>query len=391
MKIKLFILISLITAMACKNAPSETQSAKGETQNETPSVKIKKSDWGQLPDGTKLDLYTLTNKNGMVIKITNYGGIITHWLAPDRNGLFEDICLGYDSIGGYIKSSPYFGALIGRYGNRIAKGKFSIDGKSYTLAQNNVGNSLHGGTKGFDKVIWAIEPLNTEGGLKLTYTSKDGEEGFPGNLTATVTYHLTDDNALKIKYMATTDKPTVVNLTQHAYFNLTGDGKRDILDHIVLLNADHYLPVDKTLIPTGELRPVKNTVFDFTGFEKIGKGINDTTDQQIKFGGGYDHCWVLNQPNDKTKLFQAAVAHDPVSGRLLEVLTTEPAIQFYTGNFLDGSITGKKGVVYKKRTGFCLETEHYPDAPNQPKFPTTLLRPNETYTTETVYRVNVKK
>jgi aldose 1-epimerase len=359
----------------------------------TPAVTITKSSWGRLPDGQPLDLYTMKNRNGMEIKVTNYGGIITSWTAADRNGTYEDVVLGYDSIGGYLRESPYFGALIGRYGNRIAKGRFMLDGKTYTLATNNIGNHLHGGLKGFDKVVWnasIVDPDGPNPALRLTYRSPDGEEGYPGNLDVEVVYQLNNDDALQIRYQATTDKPTVVNLTQHSYFNLTGGVKRDILDHQVQLQADRFLPVDETLIPTGELRPVKGTVFDFTTPTAIGARINDPKDQQIKFGGGYDHCWVLSGPG-ATALHPAAAVLEPVSGRFMEVSTSEPAIQFYTGNFLDGKITGKNGVVYRHRYGFCLETEHYPDSPNQPSFPGTVLRPGETYRSETVYKFSAKK
>jgi aldose 1-epimerase len=380
----------LLALSACKNdKPANTPTDQPAPQMTKP-VSISKTGWGTLPDGTPLDLYTLKNGNGMQLTITNYGGIITSWTAPDRKGNYADVVLGYDSIGGYLKETPYFGALIGRYGNRIAKGRFSLDGQTYTLAVNNIGNHLHGGLKGFDKVVWQGEVLPTPdsiASLKLTYRSKDLEEGYPGNLDVTVVYTLDQNNALHIRYEATTDKPTVVNLTQHSYFNLTGN-QRDILDHQLTLHADRFLPVDKTLIPTGELKPVKGTVFDFTTPHAIGERINEKADQQIEYGGGYDHAWVLNRGGAGLSL--AASALEPTTGRYLEVLTTEPAIQFYSGNFLDGKITGKNGVVYQHRYGFCLETEHYPDSPNQPAFPSTVLRPGETYRTETVYRFSTK-
>jgi aldose 1-epimerase len=347
--------------------------------------------FGKLPDGQTVNLYTLRNKNGVEIKITNYGGIITHWTAPDRDGVFEDIVLGYDTLGGYLKATPYFGALVGRYGNRIAKGKFVLDGQTYTLATNNGPNHLHGGLVGFDKKVWEAQPIDAENTLKLSYTSEDGEEGFPGKLQCEVTYKLTDDNQLEISYTATTDKPTVVNLTNHTYFNLTGEAKNNILDHELTLNADRFLPVDAGLIPTGELRPVANTPFDFTKTAKIGAGINHPTDEQIKLGGGYDHCFVLNRPASADSLTLAATAYDPSSGRVLETFTTEPAMQFYTGNFLNGGITGKGNTKYEKRCAFCLETQHYPDSPNQPAFPSVVLRPGQTYQTKTVYKVSVKK
>ncbi len=368
--------------LACGNANQQNQSAATDT-----TMTIAKTTFGQLPDGQTADHYTLRNKNGMEVKITNYGGLITHLNVPDKSGAFGDVVLGYDTLGGYLKASPFFGALVGRYGNRIGKAKFTLDGQTYTLAANNGPNSLHGGLKGFDKVIWKTEVLNGENALKLTYVSKDGEEGFPGNLNTEVIYRLTDDNALEIEYKATTDKPTIVNLTNHSYFNLSG-GKGDVLNHEVSINADNFIPVDKTLIPIGEVRPVKGTVFDFTKPKAIGAGINDPKDEQIKLGGGYDHCWVVNGSKDSLRL--AATAYEPTSGRFMEVFTTEPAVQFYTGNFLNGSITGKNGVVYGKRSGFCFETEHYPDSPNQPSFPSVVLRPGETYKTKTVYKFSAK-
>lgn len=350
---------------------------------------IEKTAFGKTDDGREADLYTLHNAAGMTVKISNYGGTVVSLTAPDKAGNFADVVLGMDSLSGYQKGVPYFGALIGRYGNRIANGKFTLDGKTYTLAVNNGPNSLHGGLKGFDKVLWAATPVaGDEPALKLAYTAKDGEEGYPGNLSVEVTYTLQKDNALKIDYKATTDKATVVNLTNHSYFNLTGDPNNDILGHEVTLNADRFLPVDKGLIPTGVLQPVTGTPFDFTKPTVVGKSINDTTNEQIKLGGGYDHAWVLSDSSTSLKL--AATVHEPTSGRIMEVRTTEPAIQFYTGNFLDGTITGKGGIVYKKRSALCLETEHYPDSPNQPKFPTTVLQPGKTYQTTTVYTFSAK-
>lgn len=320
------------------------------------------------------------------MQVINYGGIITSLQVPDKKGVVEDVVLGYDSLAGYLRATPYFGAIVGRYGNRIGKGKFALDGKTYTLAQNNEGQHLHGGIKGFDKVYWTIEETSTPEGpsLLLHYTSKDMEEGYPGTLTVEVRYTLTDDNALKIDYHATTDKKTVVNLTQHTYFNLTGNGKRDILDHVLSLAADKYVPVAKTLIPTGKLATVDGTPFDFRTPTAIGARINGTHEQLV-YGRGYDHCWVLN---DSTKA--AATLYEPVSGRVVEVFTTEPGIQFYSGNFLDGSITGKGNVTYTKRFGLCLETEHFPDSPNQPSFPSVVLNPGETYKTQTVYRFSTR-
>lgn len=375
--------ICLWAFVSCNQSPTTQQTTEKPTA--APTFSIEKSDFGSLPTGEAVSLYTLKNKNGMTVGIINYGGTIVSWTAPDKNGKYEDITLGCDSISGYVKGVPYFGAVVGRYGNRIAKGKFNLNGKTYTLVVNNIGNHLHGGIKGFDKMMWTAMPQSgSDPTLKLTYTSKDGEEGYPGNLAVEVTYTLMADNALKIDYKATTDKPTVVNLTNHAYFNLSGKPESTILDHEVVLNANKFLPVDKTLIPTGELKPVTGTPFDFTQKYKIGTRINDTTDTQIRYGGGYDHAWVLTDTSKTLRL--AATVTEPISGRVMEVLTTEPAIQFYTGNFLNGEVIGKKGVKYQHRTGFCLETEHYPDSPNKPAFPTTILKPGEVYQTTTVYK-----
>ncbi|WP_342083091.1 aldose epimerase family protein [Dyadobacter sp. OTU695] len=359
------------------------------TKNEEKMIStISKEAFGQLPDGQQADLYTLTNANGMTVNITNYGGIVTKLTAPDKNGQWADVVLGFDSLAPYLSGHPFFGALVGRYGNRIAKGKFKLNGQEYSLAINNGPNALHGGTKGFDKVIWKATEIKQDSvvGLQLEYTSKDMEEGYPGNLTVKVVYTLDNENALTIDYTATTDKPTVVNLTNHSYFNLTGL-KRDILDHEVTIESDSIVPVDTTLIPTGKLRAVEGTPFDFRKPTKISAGINKTEDEQIKAGGGYDHCWVLKRSGDG--LVQFATVHEPESGRIMEVFTTEPAVQFYTGNFLDGKLTGK-GATYVKRFGLCLETEHYPDSPNQPQFPTTTLNPGQTYHTTTKYKFSAK-
>ncbi|GIK37763.1 MAG: aldose 1-epimerase [Chloroflexota bacterium] len=332
-----------------------------------------------------MDTFTLTNKNGVSTKITNYGGIVMSLNVPDKAGQFGDVVLGFDTVEGYLKPHPYFGALIGRYGNRIANGKFTLEGKDYTLAQNDGPNSLHGGLQGFDKVIWDAKPLDTADGpaLELTYLSKDGEEGYPGNLLVKITYTLTHDNALRIDYTATSDETTVINLTHHSYFNLAGAGNCDILDHDLLLNAPHFTPIDETLIPTGEIKPVTGTPFDFTQPARIGLRINQD-DEQLKFGLGYDHNWVLN--NTDGALALAARVTEPGSGRVMEVWTTEPGIQFYSGNFLDGSNTGKGGKIYRHRSGFCLETQHFPDSPNQPNFPPTVLKASQTYTSTTVYK-----
>jgi len=375
------VLIGTVCAAAligCAGAKHETKSAGG----------ITKQAWGHTKEGTQVELFTLRNSKGAEAKISNYGGLVISLVVPDKNGHLGDVVLGYDSIEGYLKSTPYFGALVGRYGNRIAKGKFTLDGQTYSLATNNGPNALHGGLKGFDKVVWEPHIKTTPDGpaLVLHYVSKDGEEGYPGNLDVTATYRLTEDNALRLDYTATTDKDTVVNLTQHSYFNLAGKG--DILNHIVMINADKFVPVDSTLIPTGELKPVEGTPFDFRKPTSIGARINDK-DEQIKFGGGYDHCWVLNKPMGQ--LGVAARVYEPTTGRVLEVITDEPGLQFYTGNFLDGSITGKKGWNYKYRNALCMEPEHYPDSPNQPQFPSVVLKPGQTYKNTIIYKFSVQK
>lgn len=349
---------------------------------------LTKEDYGTTADGEKVEQYTLTNEAGMEVKIITYGGRITSLKVPNKNNEFEDVVLGFDSISQYTSDHPYFGALIGRYGNRIAGGKFSLDGEDYQLPQNDGENSLHGGDKGFDKVIWTAKVPSDSTSLVLNYKSKDGEMGYPGNLDVTVTYTLNEDNSLDVAYEAETDKKTIVNLTQHAYFNLTGDFNKTILDHEVVLNADEFLPVDETLIPTGELRSVEGTPFDFTEAKKVGKEI-EAENEQLELGLGYDHCWVLNDQSDDMHF--AASAYDPESGRFLEVSTTEPGIQFYTGNFLDGTLPQQGGEgTYAQRSGFCLETQHYPDSPNQEKFPSVVLNPGEKYSTKTSFKFSVK-
>lgn len=345
-------------------------------------MSIKKQAFGKTADGKDVDLYTLTNANGLKTEIMTYGGIVRTLEVPDRDGNLGDIVLGYDSLDEYIKNSPYFGALVGRYGNRIAKGKFTLDGVEYTLATNDGGNHLHGGVKGFDKVVWGAEPMEGETGvgLKLTYVSKDGEEGYPGNLKCTVIYTLTNDNELKVSYEAETDKTTVLNLTHHSYFNLGGHGSGNILAHELMLTADNFTPVDEGLIPTGEIKPVKGTLMDFTRPTPIGSRI-----AQVK--GGYDHNYVLN--NSDGSLALAASVYEPGSGRVMEIFTTEPAIQFYSGNFLDGSIKGK-GAAYNKHNGFCLETQHFPDSPNKANFPSVVLKPGEKYTHLTVHKFSAR-
>jgi aldose 1-epimerase len=359
----------------------------------TPASKadVKKQSFGATAEGVPVDVYTLTNASGMEVRAITYGGIILSLRVPDRAGALGDVVLGYDTLDGYQKASPYFGAIIGRYGNRIAKGRFTLDGKQYTLAVNNEPNALHGGKKGFDKVVWRAESFKKpEGvGVVFSYTSPDGEEGYPGKLEASVTYTLSDANSLTFEYHAVTDKATPVNLTQHSYFNLAGDGGGDILGHELTIKARRFTPVDKTLIPTGELRSVTGTPFDFTTPHTIGERIG-ADDEQIRFGPGYDHNWVLDrEPGDSLQL--AARVYEPTSGRVMEVSTVEPGLQFYTGNFLDGTITGKAGHVYRHRTGICLETQHYPDSPNKPDFPSTILKPGEEYRTRTVYAFSVRK
>ncbi len=345
--------------------------------------------FGTTPDGTTVYLFTLKNSKGMEARITNYGGILVSLLVPDRSGKPADVVLGYDSLSQYIRDNPYFGCIVGRYGNRIAKGKFTLDGREYTLATNNGPNHLHGGIKGFDKVVWTPRELTSKEGpsLELTYLSKDGEEGYPGNFTAIVVYTLTGKNEIKISYTATTDKPTIVNLTHHSYFNLAGAGSGDILGHELMIDADRFTPIDSTLIPTGELRSVRGTPLDFTSPVAIGARIGEN-DPQLHFAGGYDHNFVLNGKGGKLSL--AARAFEKTSGRVMEVFTTEPGLQFYSGNFLDGHNVGKGGKKYEHRYGFCLETQHFPDSPNKPQFPPTRLDPGKTYRTTTVYRFSVR-
>ena len=346
--------------------------------------------FGQMPDGRVVEVSTLTNANGMEVRAIDYGGIIVSLEVPDRDGQLADIVLGYDNLEGYLEVTPYFGAIIGRYGNRIAGGQFTLDGETYTLAVNNGPNHLHGGLVGFDKVIWDAEPFEnaTGAGVIFTYTSTDGEEGYPGRLTARVTYTLTDKNELIFDYHATADKATPVNLTQHTYFNLAGDGSGNVLDHELRLNAKSFTPVDATLIPTGAIAPVAGTPFDFTTAKPIGADI-DADNEQLRFGGGYDHNFVVDR--NECGLLHAAQVYEPTTGRVMDVHTTELGVQFYSGNFLDGTIAGKAGHVYDHRYGFCVETQHYPDSPNQPEFPVTILRPGEEYMSQTVYTFGVRE
>jgi aldose 1-epimerase len=348
--------------------------------------KMQKKSFGKTEDGQPVDLYILTNKNGMESAITNYGGTVVSLIVPDRNGKREDVVLGYDNLAGYATGKAYIGATVGRYANRIAHATFTLDSTTYTLAKNDGDNHLHGG---FNKRVWTAKDVSSSAGqaLELTYLSKDGEEGFPGTLPVKVVYTLTDQNELKIDYSATTDKDTILNLTNHAYFNLAGQGNGDILQQQIMIRADRFTPIDATSIPTGELRSVKGTPFDFTNSIAIGVRI-DQDDQQLKLGRGYDHNWVLNNGTPGS-LFLAAQAYDPHSGRVLEVLTTEPGIQLYTGNFLDG-IHGKDGKVYNRRYAFCLETQHFPDSPNHPNFPSAELKPGQHFQSTTVYKFSTK-
>ena len=348
--------------------------------------KMQKQSFGKTEDGQPVDLYILTNKNGVEAAITNYGGTVVSLKVPDRNGKLEDVVLGYDTLDGYATGKAYIGATVGRYANRIAHATFTLDGTTYTLAKNDGDNHLHGG---FNKRVWTAKDVSTSAGhaLELTYLSKDGEENFPGNLSVKVVYTLTDQNELRIDYSATTDKDTVINLTNHAYFNLAGQGNGDILQQQIMIRGDRFTPIDATSIPTGELRSVKGTPFDFTSATAIGARI-DEDDPQLKLGRGYDHNWVLNSGTTGS-LALAAEAYDPHSGRVLEVLTTEPGIQLYTGNFLDG-IRGKDGKVYNRRYAFCLETQHFPDSPNKPNFPSAVLKAGRQFQSTTVYKFSTK-
>jgi len=369
-------LIGLLCLVSCHHISSSTQSAEAAAPTSAA--------FGTTPDGTTVQLYTLRNRRGATATITNYGGILVSLRVPDRAGNLGDVVLGFDSLADYTQQNPYFGALIGRYGNRIAKGRFTLDGREYKLAVNNGPNTLHGGVQGFNRRVWAATPGTSPAGptLTLTYNSPDGEEGYPGNLRAQVVYTLTTDNALRLAYTATTDQATVVNLTNHSYFNLNYGQSKDILAHELTLDADRYTVVDNTLIPTGELRPVHGTPFDFTTPHTVGERL-------AQVPGGYDHNWVLaDQP--RGRLEEAATLYEPVSGRTLAVFTDQPGVQFYSGNFLKGNLRGKGGVVYGPHYGLALETQHFPDSPNQPQFPGTVLRPGETFHSVTEYRFGVR-
>jgi len=376
-------LILAFGLLACKKEAGAPQGTPADRGGST--MTVKKELFGRLADGTAVDIYTLRNASGLEARIMTYGAILVSLKLPDRNGAFADVNLGFDNLEGYLGTHPYFGAIIGRYGNRIAKARFVIDGIEYKLAQNNNGNTLHGGIKGFDKVVWKAEPAGSAQGpgVKLIYLSRDMEEGFPGNLTVTVVYTLTDANELTIRYEATTDKKTPINLTNHAYWNLKGEGQGDVLGHRLQIEADKITAVDSAanLIPTGEILPVAGTPFDFTAPHAIGERI-------AKVEGGYDHNFVLRSGGGALAL--AARVEEPESGRVLEIWTDQPGIQLYTGNFLDGTVVGKGGKAYGKHFAFCLETQHFPDSPNHPNFPTTILEPGQTYRTVTVHKFSVK-
>ncbi len=377
----------IMTLSGCKKDDENPTDSSSPATGETADIPVEP--FGSI-GGQKVSLYTLKNANGVTAKITNYGGIIVSLLAPDKDGNLADVVLGFDSADEYVsKKSPYFGSITGRYANRIAKGKFTLDGTEYTLAVNNGPNHLHGGDVGFDKKVWQAEPMETPDGpaLKLSYTSPDGEEGYPGELSCTVIYTLTADNALKIDYEATTDKPTVLNLTNHSYFNLSGHGTPTILDHVLTIHADRFVPTDDTGIPLGDLASVEGTPFDFRNPTPIGERIG-ADDEQLKNGIGYDHNYVLKDGRDG-KLIPAATVKDPASGRVLEVETTEPGLQLYVGNYLDG-VEGKDGKVYPYRSALCLEAQTFPDSPNQAGYPSPVLRPGETYRQTTIYRLSAE-
>lgn len=372
----------IVGAVGCT---AETGSESTGAMREAPH--LTRGVFGTMPDGRPVESFTLANGNGIEVTAITYGATIVSLRTPDREGRSGDIVLGYPDLEGYLTDSPYFGAVVGRYGNRIARGRFAIDGQTYQLTVNDGVNHLHGGERGFDKVVWDADTVATDSTVAVTfsYTSPDGEEGYPGTLQARVTYTLNDSNELRVDYEAVTDAPTIVNLTQHSYFNLTG-AERNILRHLLEIPADRYTPVDSTLIPTGEIAPVEGTPFDFRMAMPIGERI-DADDEQLRRGGGYDHNFVLNR--DSAGLALAAQVTEPSTGRTLTITTTEPGIQFYSGNFLDGTITGKEGRVYAHRYGFCLETQHYPDSPNEPGFPSTVLRPGEVYRSTTVFAFGV--
>jgi len=383
--------LALLTQAGC--APS-TGSVPATVSAARASAGVTRAPFGTTGDGRAVEIFTLTNAHGVEARITNYGAIIVSLKTPDRAGNFDDITLGYDSLSGYLRDTPYFGAVVGRVGNRIARGTFTLDGVTYHLAINNGVNTLHGGLRGFDKVVWSPEPFQnaTGAGLTLTYTSADMEEGYPGALSTKVTYTLNDRDQLIVDYHATTTKATPVNLTQHSYWNLSGSASRDILGHVLMINADGMTPVDSTLIPTGEIASVAGTPFDFRTPTAIGARVDQRQNQQIRFGGGYDHNFVLDRGGAAAdSMVLAASVTEPGSGRTMSVYTMEPGVQFYSGNFLDGSNVGKGGHVYHYRYGLVLETQHYPDSPNHPQFPNTILRPGQQYHTRTMFSFGVAR
>ncbi|MHB1425612.1 MAG: aldose epimerase family protein [Gemmataceae bacterium] len=377
-------LVSLLLGGLCA-AGADEANAKHAIKEK---ARVKTEAFGKTSDGVAVEQYTLTNAAGTTAKIITYGAILTELDVPDRDGKLGDVVLGFDNLKDYLERSPHFGSTVGRVANRIAKGRFTLDGKEYTLAVNNGPNSLHGGLKGFDKVVWKAVPKEVPNGaaVEFSYVSKDGEEGYPGNLMVTVVYTLTNDNALRIDYTATTDKATPVNLTNHSYFNLAGTKSGDVLDHELTIAADKYTPADDTLIPTGEIKPVKDTPLDFTKPHKIGERIEQLRSSP---GGGYDHNFVLNRGGKEEPALAARVT-EPKTGRIMEMLTTEPAVQFYTGNYLNGTLTGRGGVVYKKHAGFCLEAQHFPDSVHHENFPSIVLKPGKTYKQTTIYKFSAK-
>ncbi|HEV2677274.1 MAG TPA: aldose epimerase family protein [Aliidongia sp.] len=354
-------------------------------------TRIVRAPFGRLADGTEIEAFRVTNAAGFAVTLLTYGATIQAVEAPDRHGMFADLVMGYASLQDYVDKPQFFGTIVGRYGNRIAGGRFTLDGQEYRLAQNSPPNALHGGVKGFDKAAWTVEEVleGAEASLRLSYVSADGEEGYPGRLAVQVTYRVGADNALTIEYQATTDRPTVLNLTNHSYFNLGGEGSGDVLEHVALLDADGFTPIDEKLIPTGEIRPVAGTPFDFRTPKRIGDDVRDGRDLQIFYARGYDHNFVLRERQPGTPTPAARVV-DPVSGRALEVLTDQPGVQFYTANFLLGTRVGKSGRLYRQGDAFCLETQHFPDSPNHPEFPSTVLRPGETFRSTTILRFSVK-
>ena len=384
-----FLVILLCSFSACKQSKTKQGLVDKATELESSDMFLDPAGFQKTIDGKETDLYKLSNANGMEVYVTNFGAVIVAILAPDREGNMDDIVLGYNDVERYgMAGDPNFGAVVGRYGNRIDGGKFSLDGKTYELPINETSNNnqLHGGKKGFGELVWDVDAVSGNS-IMLSLKSPDGDMGYPGNLDILVEYVLTDENELEVVYKAATDAPTVINLTQHTYFNLLGEGKGSILDHELMMKADHFIPINERSIPTGKIAPVKGTPMDFTTPAKIGSRVNNDYEQLV-VGNGYDHCWVINKEKDGLELCSTVYCKE--TGRFMEVLTTEPGVQLYIGNFLDGSQVGKSGVTYEKRTGLCLETQHYPDSPNQPNFPSTVLRPGEEYFTLTVFKFSVK-